>query len=334
MRRRPFGRSSLEGSALGLGGLHFGVFLDQSATSDLVHRALDAGINVIDTAPPYGHGRSEEMIGRALIGRRHQALLTTKVGLVAHTAVDGTFCNRQLPLTAETIRCSLESSLLALQTDYLDLFQIHAFDQQTPLQESLDALSRLADQGKIRHYGCSNHDPRELAMVIERASAMGIAPPVSSQVHYNLIERRAEAVMAPLCEEHGLGMIANRSLARGVLTAKYQKVDEVPDTSRAAASPRLKSSLHGPTLRVVGSIADLAAQQGRTAAELALAWLAERPAVTTILVGVRDPAQLAQCIRGVEWRLPTAILSALEEIITDAGLRSRVQDSPPRFFEK
>jgi aryl-alcohol dehydrogenase-like predicted oxidoreductase len=334
MELRRLGRSTLELSAIGLGGLHFGVFLDESATRRLVHQALDDGVNFIDTAPPYGRGDSERLIGRAIGGRRERVILSTKVGLSAAAAADGSFRNRLDRLSAATLRRSVERSLSELGTDVVDLLQLHYFDHETPLDETLEGLAQLIGEGKIRCFGCSNHDPLQLQEVTAAARRVGCDPPVSSQVELNLIARRAEREMAPLCHQLELGLICNRALARGVLGGRYLPDMPPPGGSRAESSPRLRRSLDRATLEMVAKLDGFARDRGHEAAELAIAWLVGRPAVTTVLVGARSPDQLGGCLRGSRWQLDDDEQAEVERIIAGHGLLEEVADRPESYFER
>lgn len=334
MHYGQLGTSSLQSSVLGIGGLHFGLFCDQADTTRIIYRALDLGINFIDTAPLYGQGHSETLIKNAIQGRRDKVLLSTKVGLEPHTAPDGTFGVSVTPLTQNHIRRSLEKSLIALGTDYIDLYQVHAFDPNTPIQETLETLTVLVREGKVRFVGCSNYDHMQLQEASAAATKLRSVQFVSCQVHYNLLERRAEQDIVPLCLAIGSGIICNRALARGILTGKYQVNQPLPVGSRAVTSFRVRRWLDESTLLIVEALGRFAREHGRTVTELAIAWLLARQAVSVVLVGVRNLDQLESCARAVEWLLSDDELFRVEEIVEQFDSASRVRAMPETFFEQ
>jgi aryl-alcohol dehydrogenase-like predicted oxidoreductase len=334
MERRQVGASPLKASILGLGALHFGAYLGETESIDLIHRAHDAGINLIDTGPLYGNGDSEAIVGRAIKGRRDRFLITTKAGLARRVLDDGSFGVEVVALTREEIRRALESSLRAIGTDYIDLFQLHAFDPTTPLEESLEALSALLREGSIRAIGISNYDPGELGRAIRVVATNRCAPIAALECHYNLIERRAEAEILPLCKTAGIGLIPYRALARGILTGKYREGRPLPEKSRAADSWRVRRGLAGETLRLVAELETFAASYGRTMTELALAWLLANQQVPTILFGARNRTQLELCVGAAEWRLTTDDLLKMDQIVSGQNQLDRVRSLPDTFFEK
>lgn len=334
MEHRPLGRSGLRPSALGLGALHFGVFLDRAASVRLVHKALDAGVTLIDTAPMYGQGRSEAFVGKAVRGRRGDVIIATKVGLEPSPRQDGSMGVRVVPLSRERIRLSLERSLKDLGTDYVDLFQVHAFDEHTPVEETLGTLEELIREGKIRFAGCSNFSDIELDRSMAVARRMGVTGYASAQCHYNMIERRAGEALASPCRDHGVGIMCNRALARGILTGKYKPGHPIPEGSRAATSDRVRRWLDDSTLQLIDALVSFAADRGRTATELAIAWLLAQDNVSTVLVGTRGPEQLEHCVAGSAWRPSSEEISEIDSIINGMGLMPQVRSLPPDFLEK
>jgi aryl-alcohol dehydrogenase-like predicted oxidoreductase len=320
-------------SVLGIGGLHFGVFCDQATTARIIHRALDLGVNFIDTAPMYGNGHSETFIRNAIKGHRHEVLLSTKVGLKPLIAPDGTFGTSVAPLTKDYIRSSLEDSLRTLRTDYIDLYQVHAFDPKTPIEESIETLDMLIKEGKVRFVGCSNYNHTELDLVSSVVSKHGWTQFASFQVHYNLIERRAEQNIVPACHALGLGIICNRALARGILTGKYESDKPLPEGSRAATSIRVRRWLSEPTLHLVAALDEFALERGHTVTELAIAWLLARPDISVVLAGMRNLGQLETNAHATEWSLSDEDLAEIDATIENSGLTSQVNTMPETFFE-
>lgn len=334
MKYRQIGNSSLSASILGLGALHFGVFFDQTKTTQIIHQALNLGINFIDTAPLYGNGLSESFVGNAIRGSRDKVILSTKVGLIPAYGSDGNFGVTVTPLTDTNIRASLNKSLSALQTDYIDLLQVHAFDKNTPVEETFQTLASLVDEGKIRYFGCSNYNPDELQYVSSNVNKKLLSSFVSCQAHYNMIERRAEDMLVPLCQERGMGIICNRALSRGILTGKYKPNQPIPADSRALNSPRIRRWLDDRMLSLIQAIANWAQQEDRTSTELALAWLLGRPKVSVALIGVRNRQQLETCIRSIDWILSPADYLSINNIINECNMNEFVEMMPETFFEK
>jgi len=333
MEYRKFGMSDLATSALGIGGLHFGVYCDQARTTEIIHNAIGKGINFIDTAPMYGNGSSERFIGRAVRGSRHKVMLSTKVGLAPKNEPDGKFSVSIDPLTGQNIRRSLENSLSAFGTDYIDLYQLHAFDPNAPIEETMCTLDSLVREGKTRFIGCSNYDHNEFEIAFKTASEREWANFVSFQVQYNLIERRAERDIMPLCGARGIGVICNRALARGVLTGKYKKNEPFPSQSRASTSIRVRRLLSEENLNLISALDDFAKERGRSLAELAISWLLSKEQISTVLVGVRDLEQLKNCVEAVDWKLSDNDLNCIDEVIERLGLTGKVKENPEVFFE-
>jgi aryl-alcohol dehydrogenase-like predicted oxidoreductase len=323
----------MKASVIGIGGLHFGNLCDQSVTSRIIHSALDTGINFIDTAPMYGNGFSEGYIARAIKGKRQDVILATKVGLVPNAAADGTFGVSVVPLNEQTIRASLEKSLQALETDYIDLYQVHAFDPTTPIEETMSTLTSLVREGKVRYIGCSNYLHGELEKTATTATVNGGTPFVSFQAHYNMIERRGETEVLPSCHNLKVGFICNRPLARGILTGKYKTNQPIPEGSRAVISYRIRRWLSEPTLRMVGALDDWARQRGHTVAELAISWLLAQSCVAVVVIGTRNLTQLEENIHSVDWSLSRRELAEIDGIISRLGLMSQVKNMPETLFE-
>lgn len=334
MQYRKLGASSINSSILGLGALHFGVYLDQKKTNEIVSQALDFGINFIDTAPQYGKGLSEIFIKQAIGKRRSQVFLTTKVGLKPTMTPEGYFGVETVALTKHNVRRALEESLKALGTDYIDLYQVHAFDPKTPLEETFSVLQSLIQEGKIRYIGCSNYDREQLEEAQRAVEGNGLTPFVSFQVHYNMIERRAENELIEGCRKYRLGIIVNRALARGILSGRYKAQQPPPEGSRAAESVRIRRWLEDDTLRCIDALNDFARERGYTVAQLALAWLTANPDVTVVLVGVRNSEHLMSCVQACEWRLSATELTQVDKILEKFFLLKQVKERPEVFFEK
>jgi len=333
MRYRSLGPEISDASIIGLGALHFGVFLDEKESANLIHGAMDRGVNFIDTAPLYGSQRSESIVGQAVKDRRDKVLISTKAGLEPLTRDDGSFGVDIARQTAAYIRKSVETSLRKLDTDYIDFFQFHAFDAITPFDETFGALDRLVEEGKILSIGCSNFSPEEVEQAF--AGTSGFSHSMRGlQCHYNMIERRAEYELLPVCEKHDLSLICNRGLARGVLTGKYRKGEPLPEGSRASVSWRVEKGLTGPVLDFIEELAPLAEELGISISELSLAWLLDRPRVAMTLVGCRNFEQLEMCIKAAEVCLEQGITDQIDEMLVRAGLHEEARNTPSEFLEK
>lgn len=333
MRYRKMGWADLEVSELGLGALHFGVYCDQKQTDAIVDMALDCGINLIDTAPMYGNGDSEAVIRRAIKGRRDKVILATKVGLRADIGADGYFRCTKVPLREKDIRESLENSLRNLGTDRVDIFQLHFFDHTTPVDETLATLERLVEEGKIRFAGCSNFNEEEFDTTAASWKKNGFTPFASFQNHYNLIERRSEDGLIPRCDDHDIGIVVNRALARGILSGKYRRGEAPPEGSRGQMSQRVNKLLTERVLKVVEEISRVCGELGRTPAEVSVAWLLDNPRVRSVLVGARSPAQLQSSLDAVENQITTEEIEALDQAIAKVDVQDYVMSMPETFLE-
>ena len=325
LRYRQLG--PLKVSVLGMGALHFGVYLTEAEAVALIHRALDLGVNFIDTAPMYGHGHSEEIVGKAVTGRRHQVLLATKVGLAPASSWNGPFRAAVQPLSKQAIRQSLARSLQALNTDYLDLYQLHAYHQET-LEEALETLDSLVREGLVRAIGCSNFSPAEL----RQAEVLSQVKFSSHQVQYNLLERRAERTALKTCLDLGVGVICNRALCYGILSGKYRPGQPPPEGSRGALSSKVRGKLKPPVLELAAALHKLAWESGHSGTDLAIAWLLRQPAVACVLAGMRDIRQLEANARATGWVLSEADELEINRVTADLGQLSRVLDQPRRFL--
>jgi len=333
MEYRKLGNSPLMPSVVGLGALHFGVYCDQAETSRIIHTALDLGINFIDTAPMYGQGHSQTFIKNAINGRRSDVLIGTKVGLVPKFSSDGTFGVEVTPLTRENIRRSVENDLAELGTDYIDLYQVHAFDPETPIVETLGALNELVEEGKVRHIGCSNYIHTELETAFKVASENGSAHFVSVQNHYNMIERRLEDDIVPVCEKLDISIMCYRALARGILTGKYRQGQPLPQGSRAASSYRVKRLLSEENLLLVEKLSQFSQLCGLTLSQLSIAWLLANANVSVVLMGVRNIEQLLDNVKATERAISQEEASEIDVLIESLDLMSQVKTMPETFLE-
>jgi aryl-alcohol dehydrogenase-like predicted oxidoreductase len=293
---------SLEVSVVGLGCNNFGWRIDDSAAREVVNGALDAGIDFFDTADIYGEGRSEEFVGRALGGRRREVVVATKFGMKMD--------ERRRGARPDYLVRAVEDSLRRLNTDYIDLYQLHQPDPETPIADTLGALDGLVRAGKVREIGCSNFSAPQLR---QAAAALpdGRARFVSVQNHYSLFHREPEAEVLPECVRLGMAFIPYFPLENGLLTGKYLPGNPPPAGTRAEAGfgPKVFSE---ENLRWVDHLRQYAERNSHTMVELAISWLAAQPAVASVIAGARTPEHARANATAASWRLTRADLDEIE----------------------
>ncbi|QUL58502.1 aldo/keto reductase [Paenibacillus tritici] len=314
MRYNRLGNSGLQVSALGLGTNSFGKRADQETSVRIIHAAMDQGINFIDTANIYAGSESERIIGLALEGSRHEAVLATKAGLPKHEGPGGSGSSRH------HLMQELEGSLRRLKTDYVDLYQIHTFDPYTPLEETLRTLDDMISAGKVRYIGASNYAAWELMKALGISEARNLAKYISIQCSYSLADRTPETELLPLCLDQGLGIIPYFPLAGGILTGKYAGSGNVPAGSRAETDPNFRRFLTPERISLGGQVSALADELGTSPAALSLAWLMNRPAVSTVIVGATGVEQVQHNLRSLSILPDAAVLEQLDQ--ASAAFRS------------
>jgi aryl-alcohol dehydrogenase-like predicted oxidoreductase len=297
MEYRQLGRSGLRISALSLGTMTFGGrggfaktgAIDVAGARRLIDRCLDAGVNLIDTADVYSQGLSEEIVGEAISGRRERLLLATKARFRMGDGPNDAGLSRQHLIAA------CEASLRRLRTDHIDLYQVHQWDGQTPLEETLSALDTLVRAGKVRYVGASNYSAWHLMKALGVAERRGLERFVSQQIFYSLQARDAEYELVPLSVDQGLGILVWSPLAGGLLSGKYRRGQPSPEGSRRFAGwnePPVRDE--DGLYEVVEALVAIAEARGTTPSAVALAWLLGRPAVASVIIGARDETQLTQ----------------------------------------
>ncbi len=308
MKYRRLGNSGLEVSILGLGTNAFGKRADEDASTRIIHHAMDQGINFIDTANIYAGSESERIIGEALVGRRHEVVLATKAGLVNGEGPNSRGSSRY------HLMQELDRSLTRLKTDYVDLYQIHTFDPNTPLDETLRTLDDMVRAGKVRYIGASNYAAWELMKGLGYSEAKGLNRYVSTQTSYSLADRTPEQELVPVCLDQGVGIIPYFPLAGGILTGKYSFADQAPLKSRAQTDPSFSRFINDRTLTLGEEVSRIAEESGCTPSTLSLAWLMEQPVVSTVIVGATRTEQLDENLNSVELNPGGEALSKLNEI--------------------
>lgn len=312
MDYRRLGPSGLRISSIGLGGNNFGVRVDAEGTRRVIDQALDVGITFIDTANVYGGGRSEEFIGKALKGKRVQALVATKFGRQMGSGPNSGGGSRH------HIMEEVEASLGRLQTDYIDLYQLHIHDPATPIEETLRALDDLIHQGKVRYIGCSGVTAWQACEAVWTSRTRGLHAFVSVQPHYSLLSREAEKELIPFCRAYGLGVIPYFPLEAGFLTGKYQPGEPPTQGTRFASHTNYQRLLTDKNFAILAGLDRFASERGRSVGELALAWLLANPAVSTVIPGATKPEQVVANAGASNWRLLPQELEQIDEI-TQSG---------------
>lgn len=314
MEFRRLGHSGLTVSVVGLGCNNLGragtATETQEGTNAVVHAAIDAGVTLFDTADTYGKtpGLSEERLGQALKGRRDDVIVATKFGMDMRGANGPDFDARG---SRKYIRTAVEASLRRLNTDYIDLYQFHTPDALTPIEETLAALDDVVREGKVRYIGHSNRAGWQIAQAEYVARELGTQRFISSQSHYNLLDRRAELEVIPAADALGLGVLPYFPLANGLLTGKYSS-GQAPEGSRLTHSRQ--NLLADADFDQLQQFGDFAKSRGKSELEIAFSWLAAQPAVTSVIAGATKPEQIQQNAEAVSW-IPTAEdLAELEQI--------------------
>ena len=324
MEHRSLGRSGLKVSRLTLGAMTFGEsrgFMKGVTSPDdearrVLDRALDAGIDTVDTANVYSEGRSEELLGEWLRGKRDRVVLATKCRFP--TSGDASSAGpHEHGLSRKAILKACEDSLRRLRTDFIDLYQVHMQDRAVPIEETARALDDLVRQGKVRYLGCSNYTGYRLVEALWAADRRGLDPYASVQLQWSLAVRDAERELVPACRAFGLGTLVWSPLARGFLSGKYQRGQPPPPGSRLAAwADSFKQFDHERCWRVLDAVRAVAQRRGATPASVALAWLLARPEATTVIVGARDVRQLEDNLSALQLRLEPEDAAALDAAST------------------
>ena len=302
MDYRPLGQTDLHVSSIGLGCVTFGREIAAVDAFAVMDRAVERGINLFDTAEAYTAGASEEIVGQWLSdrGNRDHIVLATKVAGAQ---------NR------EHILASAEDSLRRLQTDRIDLFMVHNWDDETSIEETVAALNTLVQQGKTRWVGCSNYDADQLAQALEQAAKLGAARMEATEPNYNLVVRDIEEALLPLCANRQIGTITYSPLGAGFLTGKYRRGEEVPTGTRFDVIPGHQDIyFKDEFFDIVENLRVKAEEIGRSMVDLALAWAIGQPGVTSVLIGARSTDQIDQAFTAASVGLPEDLRAALSAL--------------------
>ncbi|WP_295717441.1 aldo/keto reductase [uncultured Halovibrio sp.] len=311
MEKRAFGNTDIQVTPVGLGTWAIGGWMwggtDEAQSIDTIHRAIDKGIGLVDTAPVYGFGRSEEIVGKALAdGRRDQVALATKVALNWNDDHDKVWRDA----SASRIEQEVDDSLRRLQTDRIDIYQVHWPDPETPMEETARALEKLYQAGKIRAIGVSNFTPAQMDELQKTVPLHSLQPP------YNLFERDIEQETLPYCRENGIATITYGALCRGLLTGKMREDTQFTGDDLRKNDPKFQGERYRQYLNAVAELDRFARERyQKNVLALALRWLVDQPGVTTALWGARRPEQLDPVGEIDGWSLDKEAMTAIDEIL-------------------
>jgi len=317
MEYRYFKNTKLKTSVIGLGGWPMGKgtygSFNENEVIEAVHKAYELGITLFDTAPAYGWGAGEEIMGRALKGKRLNCTIVDKGGIWWDPDKPTSLSSLQLNSSKETLIKGIEASLKRLQTDYIDVFLIHRPDESRPLSEPMEVLAKLKNEGKILYGGVSNFDVKQMEECLK------IFPIVCNQVGYNLFDRRSEEEIFPFCKKNGLSTMAYGSLSYGLLTGTMTKETKFeaddwrgfyPDTF---GRPIFQGEHFLHNLEIVEKLKKIASAQGKSAAQLAAAWVISNPIVTVALTGVRKPSEIEENAVAGDWKLTRDVKAQIDK---------------------
>ncbi|MCZ6891288.1 MAG: aldo/keto reductase [Chloroflexi bacterium] len=312
MEYRRLGSSGLKVSAVGLGTNNFGSRMEEKQSIDLVHHALDIGVNFIDTANIYGTSLSEQYIGKAIKEIRDKLVIATKV-----SGPQGKGPNDEGGSRAHIMR-EVENSLTRLQTDYIDLYQMHWWFADTPIEETLRALDDLVRQGKVRYIGCSNYTPWQICEAVWTSRTLHLGSFVSVQPEWSMLNREIEQELVPFSQAYNIGILPYFPLASGFLTGKYRRGDPIPEGTRFHKVPRIaKRTLIDRNFDTLERVERFAAEHGYPMVELAIAWLLYNQQVSSVIAGASTPEQLDANAKAAELHLTAEEIEELDGILKD-----------------
>jgi len=308
MKYIKFGNAGIEVSRLALGCMDFPLKQDEKTSERILDTALDKGVNLLDTADTYGHGQSEEVLGRILKGKRDQVILATKFWANMYKRPNGGGCSRVHIIQA------LDDSLRRLQTDYVDLYQLHHPDSKTPVEETVSTLDTLVKQGKIRYYGVSNHYAWQMAHMLGVSALHDWEPLVSVQCRYNIIDRPIESEIVPFVRRFNIATMIYGPLDGGILAGKLRTAEEIPEDSRVGKYGTYRAKLTEETFGLLDQLREIADKYEIGMNKLAFAWLLSKPCVTTILMGGSKPEHFDDLYGVEEIEIEAADIERIDEL--------------------
>jgi len=305
MKKRKLGQSSIEVSVVGIGCNNFGRRIhDVAGARAVVDRAIDLGITLFDTADAYGNGTAEQFLGETIGKRRHQVVIATKFGWGSPSGT-----------SRRTIMRTVEQSLKRLRTDYIDLYQTHFPDPNTPIEETLRALDELVRVGKVRQIGCSNFSAAQVTAALETSKRLNIAAYVTCQDEYSLLVRGLEKKLAPVIREHGMTLLPYAPLAGGFLSGKYLRDKPLPKNARLAYSSHHASDvINNRNWELAERLRKFAASKNRSMLDIAFGWLLSRPFTASVIAGAMTAEQVEQNVRAGEVSLVADEIAELDRI--------------------
>jgi aryl-alcohol dehydrogenase-like predicted oxidoreductase len=329
VKYKNLGKTGLRISEMCLGTMIFGGKVDEATSLRIIERAIEVGINFIDTANNYEWGRSEEIVGKAIHGVRDDLIVATKV-----EALTGPGPN-DYGLSRKNIIHAVDSSLKRLRTDYIDLYQVHHMDPMTPLKETLATLNGLVRDGKVRYIGCSNYAAWYLEKALGISEAEGLEGFVTVQPRYNMVDREAEYELLPLCAEEGLGVVPYSPLAGGLLTGKYQRGKNPPPGSRGGESPEwINLRLTQRNQAILQELDMITVETGLPMNQVSLAWLMANPLITAPIIGASSLEQLEANVEVVNHVVPEEVLRRISEASKPDWLRELDEQEAQRMLAR
>ncbi len=313
MKYRTLGKSDLDVSVIGfgawgIGGYPFWKNEGDEESVNAIKEAFDLGVNFFDTAPVYGFGLSETLLGKALKDVREKAIIATKCGLRWKKEELKSLSRNA---SRDSIIEEVEMSLKRLQTDYIDLYQIHWPDENTPISESMETLCKIQESGKIKHIGVSNYSLSQLEEAVKYANIVSLQP------QYNMVERDIEKDLLPFCNKNNVGIIAYSPLASGILTGKYDETTKFKDWRGKGGIGHFTDDTYRSNIKKIKKISKIAEKLRRTMGQLAINWVINKPGITTAIVGIKNAKQIEENLNSVGWNIPNENLQEIEEILAD-----------------
>jgi len=308
MEYRNLGCSGLKVSEIGLGGNNFGWWADEQTSVSVINHAIDAGINFLDTADVYDRGHSEEFIGQAIKDKRDRVLIATKFGSPMGEGPNERGGSRYY------ITKAVEASLRRLQTDYIDLYQIHFPDTTTPIEETLRTLDDIIRAGKVRYIGCSNFAAWQLCEALWTSRVCNLPSFVTVQPRYNMFDRQIERELVPCCQSYSIGVIPYSPLAGGFLTGKYHRGEDPPDGRLSRQMSTGSGLFKDDNWDKLAKLEAFASEHGHTMGELAIAWLLSRPWLSTVIAGARKVEQVSANVASAQWKLTPEEIAEVDAI--------------------
>jgi aryl-alcohol dehydrogenase-like predicted oxidoreductase len=310
MKYRRLGYSGLRVSEIGLGGNNFGERADTKQSIEVINDALEMGINFIDTAELYSAGRSEELVGQAVKGKRSQVIIATKFGYKR------TLTPAQQGGSRDYIMKAVEASLKRLNTDYIDLYYIHWNDPVTPILETLRTMDNLVRAGKVRYIACSNFDAWQLNDAWWTSKAHNLEPFIAVQPKYHMLDRSIEKELVPCCEAHGIGVVPWGPLASGFLTGKYHRGQDIPAEMRLAKPFSIYNDIiTSENYDKLEKLESFAKERGHSVGELAIAWLLFNPWLGSVIAGAMNFKQLSANVAAADWKLTAEDKAEIDKIL-------------------